>query len=466
MDGQKPSNRKVLYAAFKRKLINEIKVAQLSGYTSEHAAYHHGEVSLEATIKNMAQNFVGSNNMNLLDPVGQFGSRLQGGKDAAQSRYIFTKLNHLTRIMFNEDDDILCKYLDDDGQAIEPEYYYPILPMLLINGTQGIGTGYSTKVPMYNPIDIIRYIKNKIEGIENLPLKPWYRGFKGRIESTSKGSYISRGVYELVNSSSVRITELPINSWTEDYIETLEKLSVERGKEGPKNFIRDIIDNSTEDSVDITVKINPISIKKWHNKFGKDGVPELENRLKLTSSISTSNIIAFDENCRIRKFNTVEELLDRWYNVRFGIYVKRRDFLIKKLKKELDIIKYKVQFILEIVEGKRIINNKKKQVIIDELEQSNYPKFGDNELNYDYLLKMNLYKLTQEEIEILKAKKLKKQGEFDDLMSKTTETLWKEDIDKFKETWDKDLKDYSKEHSSNKKGLKIVKKRRSKKSKK
>merc|ERR1711871_1707617 len=133
---------------------------------------------------------------------------------------------------------------------------------------------------------------------------------------------------------------------------------------------------------------------------------------------------------------------DRWYNVRMGIYVKRREHLLKKLKKELDIIKYKVQFILEIVENKRIINNKKKSIIIEELETSGYPKFGETELNYDYLLKMNLYKLTQEEIEILKAKKLKKQGEFDDLMSKTTETLWKEDISKFKETWDKDLKDY------------------------
>jgi DNA topoisomerase II len=464
MDGQKPSNRKVLFAAFKRNLRNEIKVAQLSGYTSEHAAYHHGEVSLESTIKNMAQDFVGSNNFNLLEPIGQFGSRLQGGKDAAQSRYIFTKLNPLTRVMFNEDDDVLCNYLDDDGQIIEPEYYYPVLPMLLINGTQGIGTGYSTKVPMYNPMDIINYITNKIDGIDNLPIKPWYRGFKGRIESTSKGSYISRGVYELVNSGSVRITELPINTWTEDYIETLDKLSVEKGKEGPKNFVRDVIDNSTEDSVDILVKMNPLSIKKWHNKFGKDGVIELENRLKLTTSISTSNIIAFDEECKIRKFSSVEELLDRWYGVRFGIYVKRRAHLLAKLKKELDIIKYKVKFILEIVENKRIINNKKKVVIIEELVQSGYPKFGDTEKNYDYLLKMNLYKLSEEEIELLKNKNLQKQSEYDALILKTTEILWKDDISNFKDSWSKSLKAYTKEHTNiKKKILKVTKKRRPKK---
>ena len=463
MDGQKPSNRKVLFAAFKRNLKNEIKVAQLSGYTSEHAAYHHGEVSLEATIKNMAQDFVGSNNLNLFEPIGQFGSRLQGGKDAAQSRYIFTKLSLLTRTMFNEDDDVLCNYLDDDGQKIEPEYYYPILPMLLINGSQGIGTGYSTKVPMYNPMDIIRYITNKIAGIDNLPIMPWYRGFKGRIESTSKGSYISRGVYELVSSGSVRITELPINTWTEDYIETLDKLSVERGKEGPKNFIRDFTDNSTEDSVDITVKINPLSIKKWHNKFGKDGVPELENRLKLTTSISTSNIIAFDEDCKIRKFTSVEELLDRWYGVRLGIYVKRRAHLLSKLKKELDIIKYKVQFIMEIVDVKRVINNKKKSTIIADLEKDKYPKFGDTELNYDYLLKMNLYKLTQEEIELLKSKREVKQSDYDDLLSKTTEMLWTNDIAEFKKIWSKSLNTYTKEHTSvKKKILKVTKKRRSK----
>ena len=457
MDGLKPSMRKVLFCAFKRKLHQEIKVAQLSGYTSEHSAYHHGEVSLENTIKNMAQDFVGSNNINLLEPVGQFGSRLQGGKDAAQSRYIFTKLSKLTRLLYNEDDDVLCDYLDDDGQKIEPVYYYPIIPTILINGSQGIGTGYSTKIPMYNPNTICNYIKNMISGNENKPLTPWYRGFRGKIESTSEGSYVSRGVYTINKKKTIDITELPIGGWTEDYVNTLDKMSVERGKETCKNFVRSFEDNSTEDKVNINIKMNPNTITKWANKFGRDGIIELENRLKLTTAMSIRNMYMFDENSHIIKFNTVEDIIERWFNIRKSIYIKRRDYMLQKLKTELDIIKFKVKFITEIVNNIRIINKKKKQVIIDELEQDNYPKIGDIKPSYDYLLNMNLYKLTYEEIEILKEKLNIKQVIHDILLAKTANDLWIEDINEFQKEWKKDLSRYNKEHKEPDTGSKTLK---------
>ena len=448
LDGLKPATRKVLFACFKRKLQNEIKVAQLSGYTSEHCAYHHGEVSLEGTIKGMGQDYVGTNNINYLLGIGQFGTRLQGGKDAAQSRYIFTKLNTLTRNLFQESDDSMCKFLDDDGQSIEPEYYYPIIPTILINGSQGIGTGYSTKIPMYNPKDIILYIKNIIHKIDNQPLKPWYRGFTGKIESTCKGSFITRGKYNLLENGKIQITELPIGMWTEDYIEILEKLSVDKGKETPKNFIRSYIDNSTEDKINITVKINPVTLSKWQNSISNDGVPTIENKLKLTTSISTSNMYVFNENSKIEKFNTVEELIERWYHVRKSIYCKRREHMLNRLLNELNIIKYKVQFINEIIDGIRIINNQKKIDVINSLEKDNYPKFNDkNELpNYEYLLNMNLYKLTFEEVESLKKRKNLKQTEYDTLLNKSDTDLWIEDLDNFYKLWDIQLKKYNKEH--------------------
>tara|TARA_B110000208_G_scaffold186457_1_gene243044 strand:+ start:245 stop:3718 length:3474 start_codon:yes stop_codon:yes gene_type:complete len=444
MDGLKPSLRKVLFCAFKRKLTTEIKVAQLSGYTSEHSAYHHGEVSLEGTIKNMAQDFVGSNNVNYLEPIGQFGSRLQGGKDAAQSRYIFTKLNPITRSIFNEADDIMCKFLDDDGMGIEPEYYYPIIPTILVNGSQGIGTGYSTSIPMYNPMDICDYIKTKISNEESqISLKPWYRGFKGKIESTSKGSFITRGKFRITKNNTINITELPINVWTEKYIEILEKYMIDRtNKESAAYFIRDIKDDSTEDSVNITIKMNPYTISSWSNKMGRDGISVLENKLKLTSTISTSNIYAFDENLQIKKY-TIDSIINDWYTVRKGIYVKRRLYLLEKLKKELDIIKYKTRFITEIVDDIRIINKKPKATIIQELKDSDYPKFKKS---YDYLLKMDLYKLTYEEIESLKHKCSMKQAEYDVLYGKEPTQLWIDDLDSFTETWKKDLRSYNKLH--------------------
>lgn len=150
VDGFKPGQRKVLFACFKRNLTKEIKVAQLAGSVAELSAYHHGEQSLMSTIINLAQNFVGSNNLNLLQPIGQFGTRLHGGKDAASPRYIFTALSPLTRILFNAKDDPLFDYINDDGQIVEPEFYCPIIPMVLVNGAEGIGTGWAVKIPNFN----------------------------------------------------------------------------------------------------------------------------------------------------------------------------------------------------------------------------------------------------------------------------------------------------------------------------
>ena len=154
-DGLKPSQRKVMYACFKKNLREEMKVAQLAAYVSEKTSYHHGEVSLADTIVKLAHDYVGSNNMNYLEPCGQFGTRLMGGKDASQTRYIFTRLTPDARKLFDPRDDPVLNYLQDDGKSIEPEYFVPVIPTVLINGTEGIGTGFSTNIPPFNPRDII-----------------------------------------------------------------------------------------------------------------------------------------------------------------------------------------------------------------------------------------------------------------------------------------------------------------------
>ena len=467
IDGFKPSQRKVAFGSFKRKLKTDVKVAQLAGYISEHAAYHHGEVSLENTIKNMAQDYVSANNINYLEPIGQFGSRLMGGDDAAQSRYIFTKLSSITRLVFKEEDDCLCNYLDDDGFSIEPEFYFPIFPTILANGASGIGTGFSTDIPKFNPIDICNYIKAKIHGKETPTLIPWYRGFTGTIESTSPGSFITRGKFNIINDSTVQITELPIGTWTEKYTEFLDKISVERGKETAKNFVRTFKDDSTETQVNITIKMNPLNINKWGNKFGKDGISELENRLKLTSALGITNMHMFNENGKMQKFKDIDEIIDQWFPFRAGIYTKRRDYMLKKLQKELDIIKYKVAFIQEIIDDTIEIKNVKKQKIMDQLTEHKFPKISikeDQEPSFDYLMSMDLYKLTEEEIEELKKKKEMKQLEFDELSGTSSTDLWINDIDKFVESYKKSLIQYNRDHSapvlSNKKKLKKPRKKK------
>ncbi len=140
VDGLKPSQRKILFACLKKNLTTDMKVVQLAGYVAEHTAYHHGEVSLHAAIINMAQDFVGSNNLPLLVPAGQFGTRYQGGQDFASARYIFTRLSPLTRLLFPAADDGHLERLEEDGLQVEPRTFLPVIPFLLVNGAQGIGT--------------------------------------------------------------------------------------------------------------------------------------------------------------------------------------------------------------------------------------------------------------------------------------------------------------------------------------
>ncbi len=214
-DGLKPSQRKVMYSCFQRNLQGEMKVAQLAAYVAEKSSYHHGEVSLADTIVKLANDYTGSNNINLLEPCGQFGTRLMGGKDASQTRYIFTRLTKEARCVFDAKDDAILNYLDDDGRSIEPDFYMPTIPMVLVNGTEGIGTGFSCYVPPFNPKDIKQNILNVIGGKAIKRMKPWFRGFKGRIFEQDD-VWVTEGVWNIIGKT-IKVSELPPGRWTQDY---------------------------------------------------------------------------------------------------------------------------------------------------------------------------------------------------------------------------------------------------------
>lgn len=221
MDGFKPGQRKVLFTCFKRNDKREVKVAQLTGSVAEVSAYHHGEVSLSMTIINLAQNYVGSNNINLLVPSGQFGTRLLGGKDSASPRYIFTYMSPLTRLIFHPLDDPLLDYQYDDNQKIEPSFYVPIIPMVLINGADGIGTGWSTKIANHNPRALIRSIRAMIRGDQPERLQPWYKNFTGTVEAVGDTRFFTNGNVAILDDNRIEITELPIATWTQPYKENV-----------------------------------------------------------------------------------------------------------------------------------------------------------------------------------------------------------------------------------------------------
>ena len=259
MDGLKPVQRKILYAAFRRHLTADMKVAQLAGYVAEVSGYHHGEASVSGAIVGMAQQYVGSNNLPLLRAEGQFGTRHMGGKDAASSRYIFTKLDSLTRLLFDESDDALLTYRDEDGQSVEPEWYVPIIPMVLVNGVEGIGTGFSTSVPSFHPLHLIRVIRRLLRGEtvaeedETRRLVPWMRGHRGVVRAAdSSGVWVSEGVIRKVDETTIEISELPSGRWTQDYKDWLSGLA---SSDGPFS-VRRVMEYHTNEHVRFRVELS------------------------------------------------------------------------------------------------------------------------------------------------------------------------------------------------------------------
>ncbi|KAF8750223.1 hypothetical protein HU200_012478 [Digitaria exilis] len=463
VDGLKPGQRKILFCSFKRNFVKEAKVAQFSGYVSEHSAYHHGEQSLASTIVGMAQSFVGSNNINLLFPGGQFGTRAQGGKDAASPRYIYTKLSHITRSIFPKDDDILLNYLNEDGQSIEPTWYIPILPMVLVNGSEGIGTGWSTYIPNYNPRDIVANLRRLLNDEPAVAMHPWYRGFKGSIEKTnnakvSGATYTITGTIEAVDSTTLRITELPVRKWTQDYKDFIDSLAPDPRNKDKPTFIEDFSMQGDNDDVYFELKLSEANM----NIAMEEG---LTKKFKLTTTLGTSNMHLFDSDGKIRKYDTPEQILEEFFNLRLEFYSKRKEALLQNLNLDLKKLENKVRFIRCVVNNEIIVNNRKRADLFLELRQKKFDPFpkkkkqpepaavgateedeeneespdaanGVDPSDYEYLLSMAIGTLTLEKIQELNAEKEKLVNEVEELKKTTPNLLWLRDLDNFEKDLD------------------------------
>ena len=430
VDGLKISLRKILFSAFKRKLTSEIKVAQFSGYVSEHSAYHHGEASLNGAIVNMAQNYVGSNNINMLEPNGQFGTRLHGGDDSASERYIFTQLNTLTRSIFPEADDAVLNYLNDDGTLVEPEYYVPIIPFALINGISGIGTGFSCNIASYNPITIIEYLTNKLnnKSVSDVSFIPYYEGFKGTVTSISDSKFLIKGVYEKIGEDKIRITELPVGTWTMPYITYLETLmdGVVNSKTGKKSSptIRDFTSLCTEVSIDITVTLYRGSLQELENTEYDNG-NGIEKLFKLSTTVSTTNMHMFNKDCRLHKYNHVTEIIDEFYDVRIDVYRKRKEYLIDNIEKKLIKLSNRARYITEVLADRIDLRRKKSSEVNDMLTTMEFTKI---ENDYKYLIKMPMDSVTDENVTSILKEHTDTEKELDVLKRTKLETMWKHEL--------------------------------------
>ena len=503
VDGLKPGQRKVLFCAFKRNLRTDVKVAQFVGYVSEQSAYHHGEQSLESTIVGMAQDFVGSNNINLLFPSGQFGTRLQGGKDAASGRYIYTRLCPWTRKLFSLNDDALLKYQVEEGQKIEPKWYCPVIPTVLVNGADGIGTGWSTNVPCYDPRDVIENLRSLLRGKDLRDMVPSYRGFSGQVEANGKGGFDFTGKIEICSDGTVEITELPIRTWTQNYKEFLQEMLVDyvklddkgKAKKGDKKTaaakkaaapkkklkkktdsenvtpddsgdearrrqeapaaptgvqIKDFKEYHTEHTVCFKIEISPDNLAKAQS-LG------LEKVFKIKSSVSTTNMVLFDPNGKIRKYETALEIIEDFAATRIEYYVKRKSYMMSKLVREIEIMENKRKFLLAVVKGDLRFDSRKIAEIVKELKNLGIKSMteicdeckiaceggteegeSDGEdhnvvadtvkQGFDYLLGMTIWNLTTEKLDQLIEELKVKKSELDRLKSTSPESMWDDDL--------------------------------------
>ena len=458
MDGLKISLRKILFSAFKRRLSSEIKVAQFSASVSEQSCYHHGEESLNKAIVGMAQNFIGSNNINLLYPSGQFGSRIKGGQDAASPRYIFTRLEKIARIIFPEQDDNILNYLTDDGTPVEPQFYVPIIPMVLVNGSKGIGTGFSTEIMCYNPRDIIAYLKNKLQGTNNpVEFFPYYEGFTGEIEKVSDTKFLFKGKYEKIDTDKIKVIELPIGYWTEDFKELLNDLQNDKDKEGKKisSLVKDVFENYTDTTVEFVITFSKGKLQELESLKGDNGCNGIEKLLKLCSTSSTTNMNLFTSEDKLKKYESVEEIVDDYFDIRLEYYEDRKDNMIEALERDLLILSNKAKYIQELLNGTIDLRKNKKQEIIDMLQDKEYDTIDKDE-EFKYLVKMPMDSVSEENVEKLLKEHHAKQDELDRIKATTIQQMWLSEL----EILEHEYQEYQKEREQSQIGdTKVSKKK-------
>lgn len=422
MDGLKPSQRKVVFGVIKKKLNKSEKVSQLAGYITEQAHYLHGEVSLTDTIIRMAQNYVGSNNVELLFPDGNFGTRLMGGKDTSSSRYVSTRMNEFISLLFKPEDNELLIYNDEDGKPIEPKFYVPVLPLLVINGCEGIGYGWRSSIAQHNPLDVANYILALMDGRETPTLKPWFRGFKGTLLDEGNGKWKSTGIWSRIDDTTIKITELPIGMWTSDYEEEIiKKLNIEYKTECSDTIV----------SFTITLRdTNEATLKEVIDPLTAGNIP------------NSNNIVAFNMKHELKRYKSIDELMIEFYNERLPYYEKRKINLLKSMREEEAEINNRRRFVELVLSGKIQLIGVKKADLSAALTRE---KLTDEAK----LLALRADTFTQEMVASLREKSNTITKMRNDLELKSPKELWKSDINEFVVAYKKSLIEYDEQANEN-----------------
>jgi DNA gyrase/topoisomerase IV subunit B len=383
-------------------------------------------------------------------------SRLVGGSDASSPRYIFTLVSELTRLIYRDEDSNILNYLEEDGQSIEPEFYIPVIPMILVNGGVGIGTGFSTNIPQFNPEDIISICMKVCNGIADKDVTesqsfinkmkieefvPWYLGHTGKILKSDKGSYVSTGVYSWIDDNTLEITELPIGTWTEDYKEYLENMIT-----SGSNYLKSFDNHYTSKNVKFVLNFNGDVRGKLGNKF------ESEFKLVSSKNMSINNMHLYSNVGAIKKYDNTSDIIREWCKVRIQMYDKRKKYQIKILEKDFKVLSAKIRFIIDVIEGRIVVMNKKIAEIIAKLVELKYPKISkDDDTNddtkdganeqvsddngYNYLLRMPISQLTYDRKIILEKEVDELSKKLNDLRNTSLDKIWKNELQDLLNAW-------------------------------
>lgn len=412
IDGLKPSGRKVIYTVDKNNIQTKLKSSQLCSKVAEETQYLHGEQSLSGVVVGLAQTFVGSNNINILKPEGNFGSRYINEPSA--SRYIYTQKSEWFDKVFHLSDKLILDEQYFEGEKIEYKYYVPVLPLILINGCEGIGNGFAQKILPRRIEDVKKEIENKLTSSKYKikPITPYFKGFKGKIKPNSEPhKWIVEGCIEKIGAAKLQITEIPIGYELKQYIDILDDLV-------DKKVIKSYDDESKDDAFNFIVYAT--------KEFVSKSEEEILNELKLVK-VYSENYTCTDENNTIKEFESDSDILEAFIDIRLKYYIKRKKALLDDMTDKLKIAENRLRFIKTVLDKPSILINKKKVDVEKWLKKEEYEEFE----SYDYLLKMPMYSLTIEKFNDIEKDYQNLKKEFDILDKKTPKKLWLDDLSQF-----------------------------------
>lgn len=417
MDGLKPGQRKTLFTLFKDNSFIKYKVAELAAKVTGLAKYHHGEVSLQETIAHMTQQYCGANQIRYLAALSQSGTRHDDRKTHAQPRYMNTKLEKITRLIFVPSEDDVLEYMEEDGKQVEPRCYAGTIPMILVNGANGIGTGYRTEVPTYKIADIIDRCLLACKGeTSEILMEPFTNGFTGTI-TCEEGAIMYKGTASTYkerwkegskSGPIIQITELPPQTWTNNVKESLEKY----------DWVYEVVTHSKDETVDLRVCVTDDAMMETAYK-------QIEKTL--TKRVSTKNMNMFNDSGILKNYSSPEEIISDHALFKLKICTKRLEHMISNKLKELNEADAKYKYIQLVLSDKIKIMNVKRDDLKQQILENN---LGDHTSE---LLKMLLTSLTEEESTKLKNKYEELEKEIEELKTKKPFDLWEQDLNALKE---------------------------------